>query len=112
MYAALMTSRSIAPKAIVFGIWAVSSAVITVCWKALGTPRWFIWLISRLLSWELTSEPSSATPVAAPITRLVLAMDAAMPERSAGTADMTAEVIGTTVVAITERESTALDSRR
>ena len=34
----------------------------------------------------------------APISRLVLVADAAIPERSAGTADSTAEVIGTTVV--------------
>ena len=39
-----------------------------------------------------------ATPVTAPISRLVLVAEAAMPERSGGTADSTAEVIGTTVV--------------
>ena len=47
---------------------------------------------------EYTSEPSTATPVTAPISRLVLVADAAMPERSAGTAASTAEVMGTTVV--------------
>ena len=38
-----------------------------------------------------------ATPSTAPISRLVLAADAAIPERSGGTADSAAEVIGTTV---------------
>jgi hypothetical protein len=37
-------------------------------------------------------------PGDAPISRLVLLADAAMPDRSAGTADSTEEVIGTTVV--------------
>ena len=34
----------------------------------------------------------------APISRLVLLADAAMPDRSGGTADSTEEVIGTTVI--------------
>ena len=55
--------------------------------------------MTRLVcSCEYTSEPSTATPVTAPISRLVLLADAAMPERSGGTADSTEEVIGTTVV--------------
>jgi len=41
---------------------------------------------------------SIATAVTAPISRLVLVADAAMPERSAGTAESTEEVTGTTVV--------------
>ena len=49
-------------------------------------------------SCEYTSEPRIATPVTAPISRLVLVADAAMPDRSAGTADSTEDVIGTTVV--------------
>jgi hypothetical protein len=68
--------------------------------QGVGMPRWFICPTRLLRSWELTSEPSTATPVAAPTTRLVFAAEAAMPDRSAGTADMTAEVIGTTVVPI------------
>jgi hypothetical protein len=49
-------------------------------------------------SWEVTSAPRMATPVTAPISRLVLTAQAAMQDRSGGTADSTAEVIGTTVV--------------
>ena len=66
--------------------------------EAAGTPSWFICVTRLACSCEYTSEPSTATPVTAPISRLVLLADAAMPERSAGTADSTEEVIGTTVV--------------
>ena len=61
-------------------------------------PRWCSCAVRLERSWEITSEPSTATPVTAPISRLVLAAEAAMPERSGGTAASTEEVIGTTVV--------------
>src|SRR5690349_19497830 len=73
-------------------------ALMTRPWKDLGTPRWFICATRLTCNCEYTSEPSTATPVTAPISRLVLLADAAMPDRSAGTADSTEEVIGTTVV--------------
>ena len=63
-----------------------------------GMPRWFICVARLAFSCENISEPRIATPVTAPISRLVLVADAAMPERSAGTAESTEEVIGTTVV--------------
>jgi len=53
---------------------------------------------SWALSWAKTSAPRTETPVTAPISRLVLAADAAMPDRSGGTAPSTAVVIGTTVI--------------
>ncbi len=42
--------------------------------------------------------PSTATPMTAPTSRLVLVAEAAIPDRSGGTADSAAEVIGTTVL--------------
>src|SRR2546429_7893657 len=44
----------------------------------------------------LTTAPRMAMPVTAPNSRLVLVADAAMPDRSAGTAASTDEVTGTT----------------
>ena len=56
------------------------------------------WLLRLALSLENTSAPRTAAPQTAPISRLVLAADAAMPDRSGGTASSTAEVTGTTVM--------------
>src|SRR5215470_13693996 len=49
-------------------------------------------------SCAFTSAPRIATPVTAPISRLVFVADAAMPERSGGTAVSAEDVTGTTVV--------------
>ena len=46
----------------------------------------------------LTTAPRMAMPVTAPNSRLVFVADAAMPDRSAGTAPSTDEVTGTTQV--------------
>jgi len=78
----------------------VSIALITMAWKLAGIPSWRSRPVRSACSWELTSAPSTATPSTAPISRLVLAADAAIPERSGGTADSAAEVIGTTVAPI------------
>jgi hypothetical protein len=56
--------------------------------------------VTPATSREETSAPRIATPVTAPISRLVLAADAAIPERSAGTALRTDVVTGTTVTPI------------
>ena len=48
--------------------------------------------------WAKTSAPRTATPVTAPISRLVFAAPAAMPDRSGGTAFITVVVTGTTVM--------------
>ena len=48
----------------------------------------------------MTRAPSTATPVTAPTSRLVLVNEAAMPERSGGTADSAEDVMGTTVAPI------------
>ena len=50
------------------------------------------------LSWEKTRAPRIEAPATAPISRLVLAAEAAMPDRSGGTASSTAAVTGTTVM--------------
>ena len=72
---------------------------MTIDWKLAGMPRCWSLPVRSDLSCELTSAPSTATPVTAPISRLVLLVaDAAMPERSGGTAVRTEEVIGTTVI--------------
>jgi len=81
-----------------FGIAPVSMALMTWPWKLAGMPRWFSREMRLACSCEYTSEPRMATPVTAPISRLVLADEAAMPDRSAGTAFSTDEVTGTTVV--------------
>ena len=73
-------------------------AVMTWPWKLAGMPRWFSCVMRLACSCEYTSEPRIATPVTAPISRLVLVAEAAMPDRSAGTAVSTDEVTGTTVV--------------
>jgi len=61
-------------------------------------PRCLSLLIRSECSCALTSAPRIATPVTAPISRLVFVAEAAMPDRSGGTADSADEVIGTTVV--------------
>src|ERR1039458_2165312 len=66
-------------------------------WKLAGMPRCLSLLVRLDRSCALTSAPRIATPVTAPISRLVFVADAAMPDRSGGTADSAAEVIGTTV---------------
>ena len=43
------------------------------------------WLVREALSCENTSAPRIATPVTAPISRLVLVAEAAIPERSGTT---------------------------
>src|SRR2546429_4611086 len=48
----------------------------------------------------LTTAPRTAIPVTAPNSRLVFVADAAIPDRSAGTAPSTDEVTGTTQVPI------------
>ena len=64
----------------------------------MGTPSRTRSVVRLALTWEKTSAPRTATPVTAPISRLVLAAEAAMPDRSGGTASSTAEVTGTTVM--------------
>src|ERR1700722_7298385 len=73
-------------------------AWITIDWKFGGMPRCFSRPTRLDWSWEFTSAPRIATPVTAPISRLVLVAEAAMPDRRAGTADRAAAVLGTTVV--------------
>src|ERR1700737_2058632 len=55
-------------------------ALMTSAWNWAGMPRWCSCAVRLDRSWEITSEPSTATPVTAPISRLVLAAEAAMPE--------------------------------
>src|SRR5215472_16184065 len=50
------------------------------------------------LSRAPTSAPRTATPLTAPISRLVFVADAAMPDRSGGTDDKAEDVAGTTVL--------------
>jgi hypothetical protein len=81
------------------GVWPVSMPLITYganavrCMDASSE-------VTPATSRELTRDPSIATPVTAPISRLVLAADAAIPDRSAGTAFSTDVVTGTTVTPI------------
>ena len=70
---------------------------MTIDWKLAGMPRCFSLLVRLDRSCALTSAPRIATPITAPISRLVLVAEAAMPDRAGGTADRAAEVIGTTV---------------
>ena len=69
-------------------------------WMLGGSPRARSWLAMLELSWPLTRAPSTATPVTAPTSRLVLVAEAAMPDRSGGTADSAEDVMGTTVAPI------------
>jgi len=71
---------------------------MTRFWKLGGMPR----ALSRAANWpvsfELTMEPSTATPKTAPISRLVLVTDAAMPECSGRTTVRGVEVTGTSMM--------------
>src|ERR1017187_10947617 len=69
-------------------------------WKVTGMPRWVSRADSSACSCPLTSAPRTATPITAPTSRLVLVADAAMPDRSGGTAPSTDDVTGTTQVPI------------
>ncbi len=71
---------------------------MTIDWKLGGMPRCLSLPVRSDLSCALTSAPRTATPVTAPISRLVLVADAAMPERSGGTTVRTDDVMGTTVM--------------
>src|SRR5262245_43613557 len=71
---------------------------MTYCWSGLLMPRACILAEISELSRAATSAPSTATPVTAPISRLVFVADAAMPDRSGGTEDRADDVAGTTVL--------------
>src|SRR5215470_165994 len=62
----------------------------------LGSPSALRLATSAVCSLPITMAPRIATPVTAPTSRLVSAVDAAMPDRSGGTTASTEEVIGTT----------------
>jgi hypothetical protein len=96
----LARARARALRLAAGGTVPVSIALMTMDWKLAGMPSWCSRLIRSACSWELTSAPSTATPTTAPISRLVLAADAAIPERSGGMADSAEAVIGTTVAPI------------
>src|SRR5258708_29350536 len=76
----------------------VSMILMAIAWKVAGICRPFMLAVRLDRSWAFTSAPRIATPVTAPISRLVFVADAAMPERSGGTALSAEEVTGTTVV--------------
>ena len=78
----------------------VSTPRMTTAWMTAGSPSACNWPAMLVLSCPLTRAPSTATPVTAPTSRLVLVAEAAMPDRSGGTADSAADVIGTTVAPI------------
>ena len=65
----------------------VSIVLITIAWKVSGMCRCVQLAVRLDRSCAFTSAPRIATPVTAPISRLVFVADAAMPERSGGTAD-------------------------
>src|SRR6202042_324458 len=83
----------------------VSTAWMTIDWKLAGMPRCFSLLVRLDRNCALTSAPRTATPITAPISRLVLVAEAAMPDRAGGTADSASEGIGTTVAPIPRRVS-------
>src|SRR6185437_10706343 len=62
----------------------------------LGSPSALRLATRALCNLPITMAPRIATPITAPTSRLVLVVDAAMPERSGGTTASTDEVIGTT----------------
>src|SRR5580698_7568983 len=76
----------------------LSTPLMTNCWMLLGRPSACSRDEMSEESLEETSAPSTATPVIAPTSRLVLVVEAAIPERSGGTADSAEEVAGTTVL--------------
>src|ERR1700733_1528005 len=71
--------------------------LIAIAWKLSGMCSFTMLAVRLDRSWAFTSAPRTARPVPAPISRLVFVADAAIPERSGGTADSADEVIGTTV---------------
>jgi len=97
----LLSAAGPAPLALrLDGTLPVSIALITIDWKLAGMPSARSLPIRLAFSCELTSMPSTATPRTAPISRLVLVAEAAIPERSGGTADSAAVVTGTMVAPI------------
>src|SRR5215471_360716 len=80
------------------GVLPLSTALMTYFWSPLLMPRACILAVISELNRAATSAPSTATPVTAPISRLVFVADAAMPDRSGGTADSADDVAGTTVL--------------
>ena len=107
MYAALITFWTISPWPAAAGLSVVlpldgtppdSTALITIDWNGAGTPSSLSRAVRSVLSWVYVTAPSTATPVTAPISRLVLAADAAVPAERSGMADSTDEVTGTTVM--------------
>src|SRR5215469_9855538 len=102
-YAALMTACPSLPYAMyallpVGGVLPLSTALMTNFCSPLLMPSACILAVISELSRAATSAPSTATPVTAPISRLVFVADAAMPDRSGGTADRAEDVAGTTVL--------------
>ena len=79
------------------GVWPVSMPLMTYGAKAVRCMDASS-EVTPATSREETRHPSIATPVTAPISRLVFAADAAIPDRSGGTAFSTDVVIGTTVM--------------
>jgi hypothetical protein len=90
----------------------VSTALMTMDWKFGGMPSFRRLATRWVFSCELTSAPSTATPSTAPISRLVFVAEAAMPDRSGGTADIAADVIGTTVLPTPAPVSASANARR
>src|SRR5215475_11676057 len=80
------------------GVLPLSTALMTKRWRPLLMPSACILAEMSELSRAATSAPSTATPVTAPISRLVFVADAAMPDRSGGTDDKAEDVAGTTVL--------------
>ena len=76
----------------------VVTAAMTVFWNDFGIPIKLSWRMRLEISWPLTSEPRTATPITEPSSRLVVVADAAMPERSGGTTARATEVTGTTAM--------------
>src|SRR5258708_28719690 len=70
---------------------------MAIAGKVAGMCRPFMLAVRLDLSWAFTSAPRIATPVTAPISRLVFVADAAIPERSGGTADSAEGATGTTL---------------
>src|SRR5580704_14485481 len=76
------------------GSWPVRTPLITIGWMALGSPSRVRLATSAVCSLPITIAPRIATPITAPTSRLVFVLEAAIPDRSGGTAARTDEVIG------------------
>ena len=74
------------------------TAETTRDWYAFGMPMAVSFRTRLTVNWPLTIDPRTATPTTAPSSRKVLVVEAAIPECSAGTEPMTAEVTGTMAV--------------